>query len=313
MGTELNPYNDLPLISGLIAIDKSIGLTSRECVNHVERLLRTMLPRPAKLPKVGHAGTLDPLATGVLVVGVGSGVRLVPYIQTMAKQYDATFRLGCWSETGDLEGELDVDTNPLIPSRETIVESASEMIGEIKQTPPATSAVRIDGKKAYKYAHQGQSVVVPSRIVRVDSIVINRYQYPELDLLIQCGSGTYIRTLGMDLAEKCGTRAVMSRLRRVAIGNFLLSDCVELDSLNPQNFSERLLPLRAGVVGLQQLNLSDEQVTSLSHGVKLSVHEVPHEPSNEAIVLDCEGELRAIAKREGDLWAPYRVFHRLPR
>lgn len=319
MGTEANSYNSLPAVSGLLAIDKSIGMTSRDCVNRIERLLRELFPKPAKLPKVGHAGTLDPLATGVLVIGIGSGVRLVPYIQQMAKQYDATFRLGCWSETGDLEGELSVEADPLHPGADEILSAASSMIGNITQTPPATSAVRVDGKQAYKYAHRGEAVVVPSRVVRIDSISITRYEYPEVDLLIQCGSGTYIRTLGMDLAEKCGTRAVMSRLRRTAIGNFVLDNCVKAESLTAESLSTHLLPLRYGVVNLPTLPLSTEQVVRVSHGIKLPVAEVVSESSDEAVleavveaaVIDDEGELRVILRRESDWWCPYRVFHRL--
>jgi len=311
VGTEASSYNALPAISGLLAIDKSIGMTSRDCVNRIERLLRESFPKPAKLPKVGHAGTLDPLATGVLVVGIGSGVRLVPYIQQMAKQYDATFRLGCWSETGDLEGELIVDAEPSIPSEEKIFNAAKSMIGNITQTPPATSAIRVDGKQAYKYAHRGEAVVVPSRVVRIDSISITRYEYPEVDLLIQCGSGTYIRTLGMDLAEKCKTRAVMSRLRRTAIGNFVLDNCVKTESLSSESLSTHLLPLRYGVVNLPTLPLSTEQIVRVSHGIKLPVAEVASESSDEAAVIDDEGELRVILRRESHWWCPYRVFHRL--
>jgi tRNA pseudouridine55 synthase len=316
--SDSGAMHGLPAMSGLIAIDKPAGLTSRDCVNRVERCLRELFPKPLKLPKVGHAGTLDPLATGVLVMGIGSGVRLVPYIQRMTKRYDATFRLGCWSETGDLEGTLQWDADAPIPSLDAIHDAARSLTGDITQTPPATSAIRVNGKKAYKYARQGETVTVPSRVVRVDEIEITRYAYPDVDMTIHCGSGTYIRTLGMDLAIRCNTRAVMSRLRRTAIGALTIQRCVSLESVTPDKLPQLCLPLRDGVWGLPVLALSDVQRVQVMHGIKVPVADCPTvsdeiaDGTLEAIVLDKEGELRAIVQREDDRWCPYRVFHHLP-
>jgi tRNA pseudouridine55 synthase len=310
---------DLPFVSGLIAVDKPIGLTSRDCVNRMERLLRARYPKPARIPKVGHAGTLDPLATGVLVMGIGSGVRLVPYIQQMAKQYEATFRYGCWTESGDLDGELHEEESPREPTLPELQAAAKSLTGKITQIPPATSAIKVGGKKAYKYAHQGIAVEVPSRVVQVDSIELTRYTYPELDLSIVCGSGTYIRTLGMDLAIACGTRAVMTRLRRIRIGEFILSACVELDGLNDETFELNLLPLSKGVCHLPRLLATDSQVEKLINGLKIDGNEVEvtHDgvsgaevvAMTEASVIDSSDRLCAIVRKSEGLWCPYRVFH----
>ena len=300
-----------PPSSGLLACDKPMGITSRDCVNIIERLLRERFPKPHRLPKVGHAGTLDPSATGVLVMGIGAGVRLVPYIQQMTKQYDATFRLGFWSESGDLESEVHREDNPKIPTLAELQAASFLLIGNIKQTPPSTSAIKVNGKKAYKYAHQGIAVVVPSRVVRVDSIEITRYEYPEVDLSIRCGSGTYIRTLGMDLAIGCQTRGVMSRLQRTQIGVFDLATCHSLRDLTCESLACALLPLAIGVSSLPKLSLTEDQIDKLTMGLKLdaaTVNEPKLSTGAEASVMDAAGYLRAIARLSENRWCPYRVF-----
>ena len=304
--------SELQMLSGLLACNKPMGVTSRDCVNVVVKLLRERYPKPARLPKVGHAGTLDPRATGVLVMGVGAGVRLVPYIQQMSKQYDATFRLGEWSESGDLEAELHYEDSPIVPTLAELQAAAAQLVGNITQTPPSTSAIKVNGKKAYKYAHQGIAVVVPSRVVRVDSIAITRYEYPEIDASIRCGSGTYIRTLGMDLAAGCETRAVMSRLQRTQIGAFDLSICQTMDELTSESLPGTLLPLSLGVSNLLALSLTDDQQDKVTQGLKIDVvntvgAKLPD--GSEATVIDSNGNLRAIVRVFENRWCPYRVFH----
>lgn len=320
---------DSGAMSGLLIFDKPAGVTSRDCVNQVVRLLRQRYPKPQSVPKVGHAGTLDPLATGVLVMGIGAGVRLVPYIQQMTKHYDATFRLGWWSESGDLESPLHAQESGAVPTWETLREAAKSLEGDIVQTPPATSAVKVAGKKAYKYAHRGQAVEVPSRIVRVDAMQLTRYEFPEVDVSIRCGSGTYVRTLGMDLAKACQTRAVMSRLVRTRIGMFSLSDACLATDLTLGSLDGNLLPLAMGVAHLPTLSVSEHQIRLLGYGQKLGIDDVPAvvydsahvsvqgtrqredaDNVSEARVLDEAGVLRAIVHRQGVVWCPYRVFHR---
>lgn len=303
---------DSASLSGLLACNKPIGITSRDCVNQVERLLRSRYPKPARSPKVGHAGTLDPLATGVLVMGIGAGVRLVPYVQQMAKHYQATFRLGWWSESGDLADEVHKVESATVPSLAELQLAAQSLTGEITQRPPSTSAIKVGGKKAYKYAHQGIAVVVPTRIVRVDSISVTRYAYPEVDLSIVCGGGTYVRTLGMDLALACQTRSVMTQLTRTRIGEFAIDDCLSLDALTDRSFDRYLSPLSVAVSHLPRLDLTEAQIVKVATGIKIPESEMPPlSPLNavEATVVDPLGGLRAICRRSGNLWCPYRVFH----
>ena len=191
---------------GLLNIDKPRGLTSRDAVNRVERLVR-----PAK---AGHAGTLDPLATGVLVICVGQATRLIQYVQQMRKQYRATFLLGCTSESDDTERELVAIPNAIVPTLEQIDAALPQFMGDIQQRPPAHSAIKIGGKRAYKLARKGADFELAERTVTIHQINLLRYEYPELELDVECGSGTYIRSLGRDLGAASGIGGVMSALER---------------------------------------------------------------------------------------------------
>lgn len=325
MDTELQqPHGNHPFrCNGLLVLDKPAGPTSRDCVNAVERMLRPGFPKPAVLPKVGHAGTLDPLATGILVIGIGAGVRLVPYVQQMPKTYHAHFRLGVDSDTGDVDGVVVDLPSPVEPNWEQLRLAARKLTGHVTQIPPATSAIRVNGRKAYTYAHRGEAVVVPPRTVYIHSIGLLKYEYPVVECMVTCGSGTYIRTLGQDLAKLCGTTAVMTALRRTAIGCFTLAQAVPLDSLDLSSIGEQLLPLAWGVEHLPQLACPTETLRRFDLGQKISVTDLPipssietHKPVDanadgppEAKVLDGSGRLAAIVQLKDDRWCPYRVFH----
>jgi len=297
-------------IFGLLNIDKPLGMTSRDVVNRVVWRLRERFPKPAKLPKVGHAGTLDPLATGVLLVGVGAGVRLVPYLHQQPKTYQATFRLGQSSESGDLESPTIEEIDPYRPSADELRAAAAELVGDITQIPPAHSAVKIGGKKAYKFAHKGQAVEVPSRVVRIDEVTIDHYEYPDVDATIRCGTGTYIRTLGIDLAGKCQTTAVMTSLVRLAIGNYTLRMATPMERLGDTPIEQWLLPLTGAVAHLPKVLVADADIDLMSHGIKIAVDSAGDVCGNEVAVIDSVGNLRIIAHRRDDFWNPYRVFPR---
>lgn len=297
-------------VFGLLCVNKPLGLTSRDVVNRVVWRLRELSPKPAKIPKAGHAGTLDPLATGVLIVGVGAGVRLVPYLHQQPKTYLATFRLGESSDSGDLESPTIAEENPHQPTRDEIETAAKELVGDITQIPPAHSAIKIGGKKAYKFAHQGKSVEVPSRVVRIDEVNIHQYNYPNITATIRCGTGTYIRTLGIDLAAKCKTTAVMTSLVRTAIGNFSLESAVSIEQIAASNIEDLALPLAQGVAHLPSLPLPQSQIDLITHGIKITIEHDSDTPGDEVAVMDCQGNLRAIVHRRDGKWNPYRVFPR---
>jgi len=249
------------LLCGILNLHKPAEMTSRHAVDLVQRVTR-----PAK---AGHAGTLDPLATGVLVVCVGAATRLIGYVQRMPKCYTGTFLLGRRSPTEDVEGDVTELPNAPIPTREEMVAAAACFVGRIEQRPPAFSALKVAGRRAYKLARQGQQLQLAARPVEVYRIEVATYQYPELVLDVQCGSGTYIRSLGRDLAESLGSSAVMSALVRSSIGSFLLEDAVDPRELNGENLPRLLQPPLRAVEYLPRLQLSIDEVTRLRHGLSI--------------------------------------------
>lgn len=292
---------------GILNCDKPVGVTSRDLVNIVQRRLR-----PAK---VGHAGTLDPLATGVLVIGVGSASRLVPYIQLYPKTYEATFALGRSSASGDLEFEVTEHPELSVPTFEQLSEASQRLTGRIWQTPPLYSAVKIGGRRAYDAARKNQTLELRSREVEVQQFEIIDYQYPLVDARIVCGSGTYIRTLGTDLASLCGSRAVMTELRRTAIGPFRVEDALSVAQLRSDDLRPLLRPPSEAVSMLTELRMDADEVTDVSHGRSIRPHWTPTSSgkagiAGEIAAVDREGHLRALLIRRDDGWGPKRVFPR---
>jgi tRNA pseudouridine55 synthase len=232
-------------------------MTSRQAVNLVERLTRPV--------RAGHAGTLDPLASGVLVVCVGAATRLIGYVQRMPKQYRGTFLLGRQSPTEDIEGEVTELPDAPRPTREQIVAAAARLVGRIEQRPPVFSAIKVAGRRAYDLARQGRRPELAARPVLIYAIDVTEYRYPELVLDVTCGSGAYVRALGRDLAGLLGTSAVMSALVRTAIGGFTLENAVDPRRLNRDWLSLLQSPLRA-VEYLPRVQLSAAEVQFIRTG-----------------------------------------------
>jgi tRNA pseudouridine55 synthase len=293
-------------VSGLLNVYKPKGLTSRDCVDRVERLVRPV--------KAGHAGTLDPLATGVLVICVGQATRLVEYIQRMPKEYRATFLLGQRSETDDVEGEVHEAIDARAPSRNHIELVLPRFLGEIQQVPPAHSAVKVAGRRAYKLARAGKSVPLKARPVTIHTLTIRGYEYPRLEIDIVCGSGTYVRSLGRDLAAALGTCAVMSALKRTAVGRFRVEGAKAVDDLTPETLSIWMQSSIAALPEMGQVVLSDAAIDEVRHGRPISTtadYDLNRGTStgNELAAVDSAGQLIAILyeKIPGELW-PARNF-----
>jgi tRNA pseudouridine55 synthase len=286
-------------LCGLLNLNKPTGVTSRWVVDQVKRLVK-----PAK---VGHAGTLDPLASGVLVIGVGQGTRLVEYVQRHSKRYRATFLLGRTSTTEDVEGDVTLIEGAAVPTREAIEQAARQLVGQIEQRPPAFSALKVEGRRAYALARAGQPVELAARSVHVQSIELVRYDYPELCMDVECGSGTYVRSLGRDLAERLGSGAVMSALERTAIGPFRLEDALDPASLTQENLAGSLLPLVAGTRGLvPEQVVTEADVAHLSQGRSI---DLPAGTAAECAALDEGGHLVAIIERRADgRFGPAKYF-----
>jgi tRNA pseudouridine55 synthase len=292
---------------GLLNIDKPRGETSRWVVNQIQRAVR-----PAK---TGHAGTLDPIATGVLIVCVGQATRLVEYVQMMRKRYRAEFQLGRTSATEDIEGEINELQNPPVPSIAEIERAAKQLTGEIMQRPPAFSALKVAGHRSYDLARRGQAVELAPRPVTIFSIETVSYVYPQLILDIQCSGGTYVRSIGRDLAESLGTGAVMSALVRNSIGSFRLDDALDPSQLTADTVAQHLIPPPRAVEQLQSIALNEEQLNRLRFGQHLdlpalvSIAEASASESPDFAAFDAYGNLAAILQRRPDgLFGTIRNF-----
>ncbi len=276
---------------GLLNLDKPSGVTSRHVVDRVQRL--------AGRRKAGHAGTLDPLASGVLVVAVGAATRLVEYVQRMPKRYLGTFLLGRQSPTEDVEGEVVRLADPPVPTEEAICRAAQTLTGQILQRPPAYSALKVRGHRAYDLARQGKPVVLEPRKITVYRLDVVAYDYPELKLAVECSGGTYVRSLGRDLAEALGTGAVMSALVRTAIGEFTLERAVPLAELTADNWSSYLRPALEAVEQLPQVTLDPQQLRRIRAGQTIARPGV--EPGrSDVAALDERGRLVALLRQRGD-------------
>ena len=287
---------------GFLVLDKPAGMTSRRAVDHVKRLVRP--------DKTGHAGTLDPLATGVLVVAVGRATRLMACVQAGSKTYRATFLLGRRSETDDTEISVEVlEATPDLADSD-IATALEEFVGEIQQVPPAYSAVKVAGRRAYQLARSGQDVELTARTVRVDSIRILGWSSPELDVEIVCGSGTYIRSIGRDLGSRLGCGAVMSGLVRTRVGPFLLDEATPVESLDPETvFGQMVSPLVA-VADLPRQIATPAQLEEIFHGRRVAWSGAIPGDGARVVLVDSESQLAAIGDYVTDTaqFAPRHVF-----
>ncbi|MEZ6140057.1 MAG: tRNA pseudouridine(55) synthase TruB [Zavarzinella sp.] len=285
-------------IHGMLVINKQLGVTSRDAVNEIQDLL----PRKTK---IGHAGTLDPLASGVLVIGIGFGTKLVEFVQAQPKIYEANVRLGWTSVTDDAEGPL--EQNPVInpPTIETIQCHLNQFVGNIEQIPPLYSAVHTQGKRAYQLARRGQTVELSPRSVVVHAIEIVHYEWPHLKLLITCGKGTYIRSIARDLGKILGTGGYLAALQRTKVGSYALKNAApRCDSL--ADVIANLLPLSTALTTFPSLQIKEADVVGFCQGKFL-----PYSHPNAAIVvvLKQDGNLLGLASSENGLLKPDKVFH----
>lgn len=227
-------------MQGLLLIDKPGGWTSFDVVNYVRKQVAAAEGKKPKNTKVGHTGTLDPLATGLLVLLIGKEyTRRAGELSKLDKTYEVTLKLGETSTTADDEGEKTV-VSQAVPDEKAVLEALERFRGQIMQTPPAFSAMKVDGKRAYELARRGKEVKLEPRPVTIYDIRDVRYEYPYVHFTCDVSSGTYIRSLAVDIGEALGTGAYMSALRRTRVGEFLLDGAI-----NPQEFdpNKRLLTL----------------------------------------------------------------------
>jgi len=215
----------------VLLIDKPSGMTSFGVVARVRRKLSQQLGKKAK---VGHTGTLDPFATGLMIIVTGKECRNAGTYSKLDKVYEATIRLGQTSSTGDPEGEI-TNISDIQPTLDDVNDALSQFVGEIQQTPPIYSAIKINGKRAYKLAREGgtaETIEIPVRTVTIFSLELVEYTYPEIKIRVHVSSGTYIRTLAEDIGKVLGTSAYCIQLRRTKIADFSIDDSAQLDPDN---------------------------------------------------------------------------------
>lgn len=228
-------------MQGFLLVDKPAGWTSFDVVNYVRRIVAGVEEKKPKNCKVGHTGTLDPFATGLLILVVGKNyTRRAAEFSKLDKTYEMTMVLGETSTTGDPEGEVTI-VSDRIPTKKEIEHVLLKYTGEIQQVPPAFSAIKVNGVRAYKLARDGKEVVIEARPVTVRRLELLEYNYPEVKLVTEVSSGTYIRTLVEDLGQELGTGAYTRELRRTAIRNISIKDVLGVQDLDAEGLQARLL------------------------------------------------------------------------
>lgn len=217
------PYSHSNL-NGLLIVDKPMGWSSMDIIRRIRRVTERC--------KAGHAGTLDPLATGVVVCCLGSATKLVDSLMGGTKVYLTRVDLSAFTQTDDLEGEREEVVVDTPPTQQQVLDALSQLTGEIQQIPPAYSAIHVNGQRAYKLARKGETVEIEPRQVTVHAIELLSYQWPMADLSITCGKGTYIRSIARDLGKMLGTGGHCATLRRTAVGPYTLEHAITGDRLD---------------------------------------------------------------------------------
>ncbi|HJY65780.1 MAG TPA: tRNA pseudouridine(55) synthase TruB [Streptosporangiaceae bacterium] len=292
---------------GLVIVDKPGGLTSHDVVARIRRLAGTR--------RVGHAGTLDPMATGVLVVGVEKATRLLGYLTLTQKQYDATIRLGQSTSTDDAEGEVTFtasaqDVSAARLTEHELAKAVAELTGEIQQVPPAVSAIKVDGQRAYKLTRAGAAPELKPRPVTVYEFTVTDVR-PAGDLLdvdatVRCSSGTYIRALARDLGDKLGTGGHLTALRRTRVGEYGLDAAKTLDQL-AERFE--VMPLaEAAAAAFPRRDLSADEARRLAHGGRLPVGPPGIGTPGPTAAFAPDGSLVALLAEQDGQARPLAVF-----
>ncbi|WP_232805677.1 tRNA pseudouridine(55) synthase TruB [Glycomyces xiaoerkulensis] len=289
---------------GIIVVDKPQGITSHGVVARMRRICGTR--------KVGHGGTLDPMATGVLVIAIGKGTKLLTYVSGLDKAYGATIRLGRTTVTDDAEGEATAETDASAVPRDAIGDALAAMVGEIDQVPSAVSAVKINGERAYKRVREGEDVELRPRRVRIESIEVGAIRreggFTDVDVAVACSSGTYVRAVARDLGAALGVGGHLTALRRTRVGRFDLESAATLEALAER--SEHGRPLGAMTLGRAAAGLlpvrtaTEAEAGDLSHGKPIRAAGI----AGRYAVLGADGELLAILTEQGDRARPETVF-----
>lgn len=295
-------------VHGWVVFDKPLGMSSTQGVGKVRWLFTAQ--------KAGHAGTLDPLATGILPIALGDATKTVPFTMDADKDYTFTVTWGENTDSWDAEGTV-TETSDVRPSREAIEAALPNFIGHIEQTPPRFSAIKVDGKRAYDLARAGEEVTLKSRPVHVHCLIISEYTEDSVTLNLTCGKGTYVRSIARDLAAMLGTCGHVTFLRRTRVGRFTEARSFSLDALEKLchmgGVSEGLLPVETALDDIPVLAATSQDAIDLKHGraiaapSHLSRPDITEQP--EWVLVKSEGKAIALCDARGGQLLPKRVFN----
>ncbi len=284
-------------VSGILNINKPAGMTSHDVVDRVRRI--------SGQRRVGHAGTLDPAATGVLVVCLGQATRVAEYLMASDKVYRAEIRLGVSTDTHDAEGQVTATAEVDI-SEEEVRKALAAFIGSIRQVPPMYSALKREGVPLYKLARQGITVEREPRLVEIHDIEVLDWNPPLLTIRVECSPGTYIRALARDLGQKLGCGAHLQSLTRLASGHFTLEEAVSLDELAQGDWQKFIHPVDEALLDFEPLIVDAQTEKRIRHGQQISGPDTP----GLRRAYSQQGELIAILSHDPQtgLWQPKKVF-----
>jgi tRNA pseudouridine55 synthase len=289
------------LVSGVLVIDKPVGLTSHDVVQ--------IIRRGTGIRRAGHTGTLDPRASGVLVVLIGPAVRLSEFVSAEDKRYQATIQLGSSTDTYDSEGVSPAPPVPVNVEKEVFTELLKKFIGEIEQKPPPYSAVKVQGQRAYDLARRGEQVDLEPRIIHVHSLELLEWALPEVVIDVHCSSGTYVRSLAHDIGEELGVGAHLVGLRRTRSGRFTLRDAVSLrrlrEAFEQGTWSQHLIPAAEALADWPAIELDEATLEKVRNG-----HRIPAKEGDKGLAraVSEQGDLVAIMEVNGVEWQPRKVF-----
>lgn len=274
-------------MNGILVINKEKDYTSRDVVNVLNKTLQTK--------KIGHTGTLDPIATGVLVVCIGKYTKLVSEITGYDKEYIAEIKLGIKTDTQDITRNI-IETKPFTVNKEQIKEVLSSFLGKNMQTVPLYSAVKINGKKLYEYARKQEKVELPQREIEIKSIELLSFDKDIITFKTTVSKGTYIRSLIEDICKKLGVIGTMNNLKRTKQGSFLIENAYTLEEIKTKNY--QFMPVEK-VFSYPIVNLNEEEYNKVKNGSKITLNN-----PNEKIILKYQEEIIAIYQKEKDIFKP---------
>lgn len=277
-------------MDGILLLNKEIGYSSFQYINKAKRIINAS--------KVGHSGTLDPFASGLLIVTVNKATKVNQFIESLSKEYIATLKLGIKTDTLDLEGNIIDRKEVPILNEELIINTLNKFKGKIKQIPPMYSAIKVDGKRLYDLAREGKEIERKEREIEIYDIELLSFSNDEISFRVSCSKGTYIRTLGEQISEELNTYGHLISLTRTKVGNFKVEDAYKLDELD--NF--KLIDTIDALSHFKKLKLNDEMIQRVKNGHKLKFNI----EEDEVLIVDKDNNIIAIYEKDGVIYKSKR-------